>query len=160
MRTWLLFFIGGFLGFGLGIVVAASQGLTLDGHDHVMDHGGHDGHKGHMDHAPLVLPPGSDAPTLSATVIKDTKSGWNLHLTTTNFTFAPDQVNQSHQPGLGHAHVYVNDEKIARLYGPWLHIPSLPQGNVEVTVELNANTHEPLYVGDTPLRQVITVSVK
>ena len=51
-----------------------------------------------------------------------------------------------HVAGEGHAHVYVDGEKIARLYGPWLHIPSLSPGAV-VEVTLNANDHRPLAIG-------------
>lgn len=64
-----------------------------------------------------------------------------------------------HKPGEGHAHVYVNGAKIGRLYGPWLHLPNLPKGEVTVEVTLNANDHRPLAVNGAPItaREVLTV---
>lgn len=159
MRPLLLLLIGLFFGGGIGFLVAASQGVTLDGHDHAdpshhaaSDHGA----QGHAGHTVQTLPDTIPAPTLAADLLKDAKGGWNLHLRTTNFRFAPEQVNQPNEDGAGHAHVYVNGTKIARLYGPWMHIAALPAG-ATVMVELNANDHSPLAVGDRPLRVDIKV---
>lgn len=46
-----------------------------------------------------------------------------------------------HYPGEGHAHLYVDGQKIARLYGKWYHIEELSPGQHEITVTLNANDH-------------------
>jgi copper(I)-binding protein len=51
----------------------------------------------------------------------------------------------------GDARLYVNGEKVARLYGPWFHIGSLPSGRTEVTVTLASNDHHGLAVGDEKL---------
>jgi len=40
---------------------------------------------------------------------------------------------------------------IARIYGVWMHIASLPEGAV-VEVTLNANDHRQLAVGDQPIK--------
>lgn len=74
-------------------------------------------------------------------------SGWNLRLKTTNFEFSPENANGPHQAGEGHAHLYVNGKKRARLYGRWFHIDRLPPGRVALTVTLNSNDHRPLAVG-------------
>ncbi|PWK56984.1 hypothetical protein C8D95_103220 [Silicimonas algicola] len=37
-RAIAMLLIGLALGFGIGFVVAASNGVTLDGHDHALDH--------------------------------------------------------------------------------------------------------------------------
>ena len=70
---------------------------------------------------------------------------------TTNFRFAPENASSPHRDGEGHALLYVNGEKVARLYGPWFHIEFLPSGPTKVTVTLNANDHSGLAVGDAPL---------
>ena len=158
MRQLALLLIGLFFGGGIGFLIAASQGVTLDGHDHAnpAHHAGKDHGAGHADHTPVDLPSGADAPTLSAVLLKDAKSGWNLHIQTTNFRFTPEDVNGANVPGEGHAHVYVDGRKIARHYGPWLHIETLPEG-ATVIVELNANDHAPLSVGGALLRTELTV---
>ena len=43
--------------------------------------------------------------------------------------------------GEGHAHIYVNGEKINRIYGNWYHIQELPKGQNMVTVKLSTNDH-------------------
>ena len=119
-----------------------------------MKHGAHD-------HATLLsLPNGSNAPTLDFSLAKDNSSGWNLHIITTNFRFAPQAVSSPHVAGEGHAHIYVNGEKLARVYGPWFHIASLPKGETMVTITLNANNHSPMAVGEKALSVVKRVVVK
>lgn len=146
--------IGLVFGAGIGFVVAASYGVALDGHDHAA-HDAADGETAQPDHAaaghadahgePVALPLGTNTPTLAITLEPDPVSGWNLHVDTVNFRFAPESAGAAHVPGDGHAHVYVDGVKIARLYGPWMHIAALPPGaTVEVT--LNANDHRPLAV--------------
>ena len=55
-RPLMMLFIGLFFGAGLGVVFAAGQGLTLDGHDHdhsdPSQHGAGNGHEMHagLDH--------------------------------------------------------------------------------------------------------------
>ena len=98
-----------------------------------------------------VLPMGSDSPTLDFVVTKDSSHGWNLHLMTMNFRFSPESVGREPVPGEGHAHLYVDGEQVARIYGPWFHIDKLPHGLVDITVTLNANDHSQLVVGDARL---------
>lgn len=155
--------IGLFFGGGIGFLGAAANNVALDGHHHgeTASHstGGHEGHSGH-DHDRLVeLPAGSAAPTLDFIIEPDASSGWNLQLVTTNFVYSPDNVNQAHRPGEGHAHVYVNGQKLARLYGPWMHVSALPRGEVTIAVTLNANDHGQLAVAGKPLRTEKTVTV-
>ena len=117
---------------------------------HGHDKAGHD--KAGHDHGERIsLPAGPAAPSLAVDITKDTLGGWNLHIRASHFRFAPQNVNGPHRDGEGHAHVYVNGEKIARVYGPWFHIGSLPSGTNTVTVTLNANDHRALAVGDAPL---------
>lgn len=158
-RRMMLLVIGLVFGSGIGFLVAASYGVTLNGHDHATDHGamqsnGHD----HAAMQPISLPADDNAPTVAATVVKDPMSGWNLQIEVTNFRFTPQSASLTHVDGEGHAHAYVNGEKIARIYGNWLHIEHLPEGDVTVEVELNSNDHRPLAVGDELLRVSIPVT--
>ena len=160
-RALAMLIIGLVFGGGLGFVLAAANNATLDGHDHATDHGGGgiESHEaGSHDHGETVsLAPGPNAPTLAARLIADPVSGWNLELVTTGFTFAPEHSGGAHVAGEGHAHLYVNGTKTARLYGPWAHIASLPEGEVEITVTLNTNDHRTLTIGDTPLAATMTL---
>jgi len=163
-RSIALLLIGLFFGGGIGFVAAASNGVTLDGHDH----GSHAGHQmsaasqGHAhDHGkPLSLPEGATAPTLDIALTADPASGWNLHIKTTNFRFSPERASLEHVAGEGHAHVYVNGVKIARHYGPWIHIATLPKGENTVMVSLNSNDHRTLAVGEKPLTSSVSVTVQ
>lgn len=86
--------------------------------------------------------PASDAPTLTMTVDEDPMDGWNLTLEVENFHFDPQGAGGAHVPNAGHAHLYIGDTKVARLYGPHFHIPDLSPGQHEITVALSNNDHE------------------
>jgi len=95
-----------------------------------------------MSHAPIEVGHNQSMPCVKITLYPDTLSGYNIHIETTNFTFAPTHVSTEHIMGEGHAHVYVNGTKVARAYTNWLHLPSVGNGSM-VMVELNANSHAP-----------------
>lgn len=98
----------------------------------------------HHVHRTLEVPAGRPVPALDLVVTQDPVSGWNLQLQTENFRFAPENVNHSSLFNEGHAHLYVNGEKIARIYSNWYHLSELPPGRNEIRVTLNANGHEAL----------------
>ena len=154
-RSLALLAIGLFFGAGLGVFLAAANNVSLDGHSHAPAAAAHD-------HAAstISLPAGAGAPTLDFSLTRDAKSGWNLHVATTGFRFSPERANAAHRPGEGHAHVYVDGRKVARIYAPWFHLDALPQGEVEIAVTLNANDHSALAVAGRPLRAVKTVTVE
>jgi hypothetical protein len=151
MRNPLAFLIIGlFFGTGLGFLLAASQGVTLNGHDHA-DHSTAETH----DHTPLqavALADDGTAPTLATTLHPDAVSGWNLEIQTTRFQFTPESVNGENTSNTGHAHIYLDGVKLARTYGPWFHIATLESGDHILAVELNANDHSPLSINGTPIR--------
>lgn len=145
------------------------------GMDHAgMDHGAsktgnktHDGHgsmetghgHGGMNHGALEIPADQAVPQLNLNVTPDTMSGWNLHAAVENFTFAPQRVNQESLTTEGHAHLFINGEKVTRLYGPWYYIPVLPAGEHEIRVELNANGHEVLQKNGEPIAATAEIMV-
>lgn len=161
-RSLALFAIGIVFGGGIGFVTAAGNGITFDGHDHGdPSHHGGAGHQAEMaghDHSAAVhIPAGSAAPSLDIAVHKDPMAGWNLEVSTKNFRWAPQHASASDVVGEGHAHVYINGTKLARLYGNWMHIPDLPAGEVEVKVSLNANSHAMLMVAGAPVEASVMV---
>ncbi|WP_169570304.1 hypothetical protein [Sneathiella limimaris] len=166
----------GLLGVGLilgglaGFLVAAGNGITLDGHDHSdpASHGGHGAH-GSADHGGAAhaalhssfvdLPADAGAPSVEFAVYKDPVAGWNVFLQTQNFTFAPRHASLEHVAGEGHAHIYVNGEKRARIYGDWFHMDSMPAGENTVQVTLNANDHRSYRVDGKPVQSELIVHV-
>lgn len=159
-RTLALFGIGLVFGGGIGFTLAAANGVTFDGHDHAqhgsMDHAAMD--HGKMHETPLEVSR-TDAPQLDIEVTPDPVTGYNLHLMTRGFTFAPEHASLDHVAGQGHAHVYVNGTKIGRLYSPWMHLDALPSGATEIQVTLNANDHRPLAVSGTPVTATTIVEI-
>ncbi len=161
-RSLALFVIGLIFGGGAGFVLAAANGVTFDGHDHSdpLHHGGGHAEMAAHDHSNAIdMPSGSDAPGLEIDLIKDPMAGWNLHVQPQNFRFAPENASTADKPGEGHAHVYVNGEKISRLYGNWLHLTDLPAGVAEVEVSLNTNSHSALTVDGVPVSAKLTIQV-
>lgn len=59
----------------------------------------------------------------------------------------------------GHAHIYLNGEKLTRVYSEWYYIPSLPPGEHTLTVGLNANGHEALMCNGEPIEASVQVTV-
>lgn len=95
-----------------------------------------DGHK-------LRQVPGDEAPSVRLEVEPDPDSGWNVHLSTDRFAFTPEQVGGKARPGEGHAHLYLDGEKIARLYSDWYYLSgdAVPKGKHALTVQLSADDH-------------------
>ncbi len=76
----------------------------------------------------------------------DAMAGYNLRVKTKKFTWAPKRVNRKHRKWEGHAHLYIDEKKITRLYGPHFYLGKyylnpLTPGEHEVEVTLNANDH-------------------
>ncbi len=107
-------------------------------------------------HPRFDLPEGSPVPTVAVHAQKDSHGGWNLHLQTSNFTFSPENSGREDVPGEGHAHLYVNGKKHARIYSPWFHT-SLPKGTSKLRVTLNTNSHKEYYSGGAPVASEVEV---
>ena len=180
MRQTALMVITALFGGLLGFLIAASNGITLDGHDHHTDHGaspsthhsashnneahnsGEASQHAHKHDEPLHLPQDKSradfmAPSLSVMLHRDPISGYNLHLMTEHFTFNAKAAGLEHKDGEGHAHIYVDGKKIARLYGNWFHIGSLADGAKMIKVTLNSNDHRPLYANGKALSAMISL---
>ncbi len=107
---------------------------------------GHDDGGGHDHGTSVELAEGVPAPTIAIEVTEDPMEGWNLRVRTTDFRIVPENVSTDHVDGEGHMHLYIDGDKVSRLYGEWHHIGSLSPGEHEVRVELSANDHSALAV--------------
>ena len=136
--------------------LADSQPHSHDASDHA-DSGHSEAGDHHHGHGTVEIPAGQPVPTVSLVAHPDPVRGWNLEIQTTNFRFAPEQVNQPNQPNVGHGHLSINGERGARVYGPWLHLPQLPPGRNEITVSLNANGHEALTHNGQAIESTVVV---
>jgi hypothetical protein len=122
---------------------------------HVDDHATA-GEMGDMHEAYEV--PAAQAPSVSLKVVEDAKSGWNVMLTTDQFTFTPENVNGENVVGEGHAHLYVDGVKVARLYGPYFHYPESFDGTRTFRATLNANDHSEYAVDGQVIEAVVDVT--
>jgi len=82
--------------------------------------------------------PKGELPSVWMDINPDLKDGYNIQFITTNFKFAPEKINSMHVMGEGNINLYVNGEKVARVYGEWYHI-NLEKGNYEIMATLNSN---------------------
>ncbi len=98
-----------------------------------------------------------DPPELGIAIHKDPVSGWNLELITENFEFDPQAAGEKPAQGKGHAHLYINGKKKARIYNGWFHINSLAEGMNKIEVTLNANNHATLTVDGVPISAVTEI---
>ncbi len=163
-KTIIFLIIGLVFGAGLGFVLAASTGVQPADHAgatdaSVHDHSAHDHAAMGHDHSKLTEVTGP-APTISLTFHPDGPQSRNMEMQVKNFAFDPVAVNGAHIEGRGHAHIYINDIKIGRAYGPWVHLEALPFGTHEVRVTLNANDHSQLAVDGTPIEAVATLTIE
>lgn len=147
IRPLALFVIGAFLGAGVGYFAAIPPAPSHDHASHTdMAH----------DHTVMAQwDPSLPAPTIALETTADMGADLNLHIITTGFTFAPEQVNGPVTPGTGHAHIYVNGVKFARAYSPWMQVTDVPEG-ATIRVTLNANDHAAYAIGNTPIAAEIT----
>ena len=149
----------------VGVIVIMSPANADMSHDSSGHHdsGGHSAetshHGDHHSHGMIVIPEGQPVPKVVVNVFPDSVSGWNIQVQTENWTFAPERVNESSVTTEGHAHLYLNDKKLTRIYSEWHYLPSLPPGKHTLTVSLNANGHEALIYNGEPIEAFTQVTV-
>ena len=97
--------------------------------------------------------------SVAITAEPDADGGVDVSIVTEGFRFAPEAVDQAHTPGAGHAHIYVDGEKLGRVFEPEYHIDQLPAGEREIRVSLNTNDHSDLVYDGKKLEATTTVMV-
>ncbi|WP_413161517.1 hypothetical protein ACL6C3_23235 [Capilliphycus salinus ALCB114379] len=111
-------------------------------------------------HEPMEIPEGQPIPTVDLVVHPDSVKGWNLEVKVSNFRFAPEHASGDARPGEGHAHLYVNGEKITRIYGNWYYLGSLSPGQNQLRVGLSTNDHKDLVHQGQPIEDVEMIQVE
>lgn len=111
---------------------------------------------GGHDHGGMVETSGM---SVAVTAEVDPIDGINVHIIPTGFAFAPERVNQADVDGEGHAHVYVDGEKVGRAYGEWFHLKGVAPGKREISVTLQTNGHSEYAVGGQTVQAATTLSV-
>ena len=111
-------------------------------------------------HASAPKTVASETPiSVAITAEPDADGGVDVQITTEGFRFAPDLVDQPHTPGAGHAHIYVDGEKLGRVFESEYHIASLSPGQHEIRVSLNTNDHSELTFNGSRVEATASVNV-
>lgn len=131
------------------IMAAAAATLLLLQPAAALAHAGHD--HGHA-HEPLKA---KHPMSVTAELKRDTVSGWNLQVKPRGFEFTPARAGKSARQGKGHAHLYLDGDKIGRLYGEWIHLADFAPGQHQLTVELNADNHQAWVRGTKPVATTV-----
>ena len=135
--------------FGINFHVFASDSMKSDA-------AGSDSH--HAADVPAQVI--SDAPvSVEISAEPDAEGGVDVQITTEGFRFAPDLVDQDHTPGAGHAHIYLDGEKLGRVFESEYHIAVVPPGEHEIRVSLNTNNHSELVFGGEKVEATTTLNV-
>ncbi|MCP5421105.1 MAG: hypothetical protein H6969_11540 [Gammaproteobacteria bacterium] len=111
------------------------------------------------DHGLLEVPADLPIPTVSLIVHPDGMTGRNLEIVTEHFRFAPEHASAGDAPGEGHAHLYLDGEKIARVYGHWFHLDDPEPGAHQLQVTLNSNAHHTLARNGQPILAEQTLTI-
>jgi hypothetical protein len=141
--------VGIVIGFGMGSS-SQSEEISSTHDEHKLEDSNHD-HSSHIhdihSHETLEIT-SEEVPTLEIEVIKDEKSGYNLEIKTENFNFISTAnynrdifASSSSASTFGHAHLYINGEKITRIYSNSYYLGEL-EGHNEISITLNSNNHE------------------
>lgn len=138
----------------LSLMVAA---VATAGDDHAHDHHHGTGAPGAGD--PVVAVSGPDAPAVSLAVGPAPQGGLEARIQTRNFALSEAHADGDHRPGEGHAHLYLDGEKIARVFGERHGLPPLAPGNHRVEVVLYSNNHARYEVDGVPVAARTVVRV-
>ena len=123
--------------------------------DSGMGSGDMSGGHGAMEHGP-----GESATPVSVDVAAEaTDGGVLVRIDTEGWRWAPEEVNAANSDGAGHAHIYVGDVKLSRVYGPYHFIPDLAPGEHKIKVSLNTNDHTELTWQGELLEAITSVTV-
>jgi hypothetical protein len=114
----------------------------------------------HAAHGYVEIPKGHEAPSVKITVTKDPSNSWLLKVHTEDFTFTPEKAG-SNAPSYheGHAHIYINGEKINRLYGEYYHLGELKPGKNTIKVTLNSNNHGTLFYAGKAIENSTVIKI-
>jgi len=150
----------------------AMQGAmkSTDGEGDVSGDAGEESEAGNMgmDHSMHLMGAGSLVnveepelqPALSLQINKHGANEWRVVTTTQNFQFMEPKDPLTHKMGFGHAHLYLNNLKIQRMYSAETVIGALPPGKHAVSVTLNTNDHKGYAIAGVPVSAQIEIEVQ
>ena len=116
------------------------------------------GQSPYRDHSAVMNLPAENAPTVDVRLTALAAGGYNLRAQTTNFTFTPWLIDSAPVANEGHAHLYVDGVKTARLYGEWFFIDKLPADAESLTVTLYANDHSAFAVDGVMVADTLSLA--
>jgi len=98
-------------------------------------------------------------PRVTHLVFPDIMGGYNVQIIPKNFEFTPAAINRKVKNNQGHAHIYVNDIKVSRVYSKWFYLSSgfLKLGENTISVTLNANDHSEWAVNGEKISSTVRV---
>lgn len=110
---------------------------------------------------PYEVPKIKQVPSIKGSVIQDQSGSWLLRIQTENFQFTPEKIGSTDiNYKEGHAHLFINGEKINRIYGRYYNLDYLKPGTYEVKVTLNTNDHRFLTHNGEVVSFVQTIKVQ
>lgn len=106
---------------------------------------------------PFTAPSSTDEEKQPTLKVEHQVKGRDLHLQldVNNFQFSVEQMDREKHYGQGHVHLYINGEKVAKIFDKEYVHKNLPPGTHEVKVELAHNNHDSYGVEET-----FTIEVK
>ena len=115
-----------------------------------------DAHHGH-DHEEAEEPVAATAPmSVAIHVHADPTGGYSVQAVPTGFEFA-GQAGASHADGVGYVALSINGEHYNRMYGPWLRVGALGEGQHTLTVALLTNDGHPYHHNGQPVAASIDI---
>jgi hypothetical protein len=103
--------------------------------------------------------PKDELPSVWMDIKPDLKDGYNIRFIPTNFKILPEKVNTMHVMGEGCINLYINGEKVARVYGEYYHI-DLEPGEYEIMATLLSNELTEYTFRAEPISAVETLTVE
>lgn len=116
----------------------------------------------HSQHPLIEVDEAEPTPSMRIHMDADSMDGFNIFLETQNFRFTPQSVDTLPVSNEGHAHLYVNGEKVARMYSPWHHLSSklLRDGINRVEVEFSTNDHSVWALAGVPIGADVLIDTR
>lgn len=88
-----------------------------------------------------------------------TAEGADVAVAVNDFTFVRVADGTPHVANEGHGHIYLNGLKLGRLYDTDFSIGGLSSGAYELTVILNAHSHQPYLNGENVVQDTLTFNI-
>lgn len=117
-------------------------------------------HHGHSHSKTRAVPADAPRPSLSVTAQPQSadRSTWLITIAPKNFRFIPLTQNIPSSVQEGHAHVYLNGQKLGRTHTTTYELQSIPKGTHQVRVVLSTNGHEEITVQGQPVSGTVTIT--